>query len=170
MTTPKPTALKMVQGTYRRDRARAEPQPAVGAKPPPWLPTHGPARAAWRRLAPDLVATRVLTVADAEALALGCIALADYLAVRDDDAAGWRRADACWKRYLAVLVQFGMTPAARVRVAAVPVPPADPLAEWIATGPPPAEPSKPRRKRADPPAPSVDGVEAWLAGAKVDPA
>ena len=130
MTAPKPTALKVMEGTYRRDRARAaEPSPAVGATPPPWLPRSGPARRAWRRLAPVLTRTRVLTEADAEALAVVCMALAEALEAQADPV-GWRRADAAWKRYAAGLATFGMNPSARTRVGAVPVPEQDPFAEW----------------------------------------
>jgi phage terminase small subunit len=164
MTAAKPTAIKLLEGTYRPDRANpAEPRPAPGAKPPPWLPRDGPARAAWRRLARVLTATRVLTVADAEALALGCMALAEYLAARGD-VNGWRRADAAWKRYAAVLRDFGMTPSARTRVAAVPIVEHDPLAEWMArpTGSPPPPAPPPKRTKLSPP--SADPLEAWQRG------
>jgi phage terminase small subunit len=163
---PKPTALKVLQGTNRRDRANpAEPRPAIGAKPPPWLPRNGPARSAWRRLAPILTATRVLSVADAEALALACIALADFLEARED-ALGWRRADAAWKRYSGMLVQFGMTPSARTRVAAMPAVERDPLDEWLARGTstPPSPPPAGRRKPAKPTTPPADALEAWQRG------
>lgn len=165
MNPPKPTAVKLLEGTYRRDRANpAEPAPPVGAKPPPWLPTSGPARVAWRRLSRVLTATRVLTVADADALALGCVALADFLEARADPS-GWRRADAAWKRYAAVLRDFGMTPSARTRVAAVPVAERDPLAEWMArpAGSPPAPPA-PRPARPKPTTPPADALEAWQRG------
>jgi phage terminase small subunit len=129
---PKPTALKVLQGTTRADRANpAEPKPAVGAAPPPWLPRYGPARAAWRRLAPILTQMRVLTTADAEALGLACMALAEFLEAQSD-ASSWRRGDAAWKRYLAVLRDFGMTPSARTRVTAAPEEEADPLEAWAA--------------------------------------
>jgi phage terminase small subunit len=130
MTARKPTALKMLHGTDRADRANpAEPQPAVGAEPPPWLPKRGVARAAWNRLAPILSHLRVLTVADAEALALACDALAEYLAARDDPD-GWRHADSAWKRYLYALRDFGLTPASRPKVSAMPERAVDPLEKW----------------------------------------
>lgn len=163
---PKPAALKVLQGTDRADRRNpAEPKPAIGAKPPPWLPRTGPARSAWRRLAPVLTAARVLTVADAEALALACLALSDFLEARAD-ANGWRRADAAWKRYSGMLVQFGMTPSARTRVAAVPAEEADPLAAWMASAPsePPPPPPAARRKPATSTTPPADPLAAWQAG------
>lgn len=129
MTARKPSALKLLSGTFRPDRARNEPQPPVGATPPPYLPSSGPARAAWDRLAPGLIETRVLTEADAEALAIGCMALAEFLSARRRKAE-WRRADSAWKRYTSILKDFGLTPASRTRVAAVPASPSDPLAEW----------------------------------------
>jgi hypothetical protein len=169
MTARKPTALKILQGTdahHPERRNPAEPRPALGAKPPPWLPRNGPARSAWRRLAPVLTATRVLTVADAEALALACLALSDFLEARAD-ANGWRRADAAWKRYSGMLVQFGMTPSSRVRVSAVPAVERDPLAEWMARGPsePPPPPPAARRKPAkNTTPPTADPFAAWQAG------
>jgi phage terminase small subunit len=166
---PLPSALKLIRGTARADRTNpAEPTPDIGAKPPPWLPKTGPSRAAWRRLSRVLTATRVLTVADAEALALGCVAIEDYIAARGDPTA-WRRADAAWKRYLAVLSAFGLTPSARTRVSAVPEPEHDALAEWEAreTSFRPPDPPKPRKrptKPADPPADPIDPIEAWQRG------
>jgi phage terminase small subunit len=157
---PVPTAMKLLRGTYRADRANPnEPKPEVGAHPPPWLPRGGPARVAWNRLARELTATRVLTEADGDALALGCMALADYLAATADPS-GWRRADAAWKRYASVLRDFGMTPSSRVRVSAVPAPVRDLLAEWEASGTTPPPPVRPR-KPAPPPA---DPLAAWLEG------
>lgn len=166
MSAPKPTALKVMEGTYRPDRANpAEPQPAIGASAPPWLPRSGPARAAWRRLRRQLLATRVLTRSDCEALALGCMALTEYLEARAD-ATSWRRADAAWKRYAAVLRDFGMNPSARTRVAAVPVAERDPLEEWLASNPspPPAAPPPPRKPRTQPTTPPADALAAWLGG------
>jgi Phage terminase, small subunit len=128
---PKPTALKLLEGTVRKDRANpAEPRPTVGAVPPPFLPSRGAARVAWNRLAPMLERLRVLTEADADALALGCLALSEYLAARRDKQS-WRRGDAAWKRYMATLTAFGLTPSARVRVHVAEADVADPLAEWM---------------------------------------
>jgi phage terminase small subunit len=131
---PKPTALKILSGSARHDPQRVnrdEPKPAVGAEPPPFLPRRGPAWAAWERHQPILTRLRVLTEADADALALGCMALAEYLAARRR-VDGWRKADAAWKRYLAVLSAFGLTPSARAKVHAAPAAEVDPLAEWAA--------------------------------------
>lgn len=133
MTAPKPSALKLLNGSaahHPERRNPAEPTPAVGAVPPPWLPAEGPARDTWDRLAPVLTSTRVLTVADADALGLVCMAAAEYLAALAESD-GWRHADSAWKRYAAALGWFGMTPSARTRVAAVPELGADPLVAWM---------------------------------------
>ncbi len=131
---PKPTALKIMQGSARHDPQRvnkAEPKPTGPAKPPPWLPTKGTARDAWKRLSPILERMRVLTEADAEALALGCLALEEYVTARSDEAS-WRKADSAWKRYGSMLGWFGLTPSARTKVQATTVEEQDPLEQWVA--------------------------------------
>jgi phage terminase small subunit len=129
---PTPTALKVLTGTAAHNPQRVnrdEPKPALGATPPPWLPRRGPARAAWDRLSPILLRMRVLTEADAEALGLGCLALAEYLQNRRDPTA-WRKGDAAWKRYWAVLAGFGMNPSARAKVSTAAPEAADPFTTW----------------------------------------
>jgi hypothetical protein len=79
-----------------------------------------------------LMRIRVMTEADAEALALGCIALDDYLRLRDDPQASWQNLDAAWKRYWRMLEGFGMTPVSRVKVRATPEATIDPLEHWAA--------------------------------------
>lgn len=78
----KPSALKVLQGTDRPDRANPdEPIPPSGpVKPPPWL--HGRGRTAWKWIAPLLEDMRVLTTADPHALALLCDAYAEYIECR----------------------------------------------------------------------------------------
>lgn len=132
---PKPTRLKVMNGSARHDPQRinrSEPQPRAGARVPPFLPRTGPARSAWNRLLPILERMRVMTEADAEALALGCLALAEYLSARNDEES-WRRADAAWKRYAAMLGWFGLNPSARSKVHTTSEPEAvDPLDAWAA--------------------------------------
>ena len=131
---PTPTALKLLTGAARHDPQRVnrdEPKPKVGAAPPPFLPRRGPAWSAWKRHAAVLERIRVLTEADADALALGCMALAEYIdAQKDED--GWRRAADAWKRYGAALGWFGLNPSARTRIHAEPAIEADPLEAWAA--------------------------------------
>lgn len=136
MNPPKPSALKVLNGSAAHNPGRVnrlEPKPAPGVTDPPaWLPRTGPARAAWDRNLPVLLRMRVLTEADAEALALGCVALAEYLAAKRRGEKGWRRAADAWKRYQSTLRDFGMTPSARTRVQMVDAPAVDPLAAWEA--------------------------------------
>jgi phage terminase small subunit len=119
---PKPTALKFAQGTWRRDRANPnEPQLEAlteSPAPPAWL-TGALRRRLWRELSAATIALRVLTSADVDMLALTVDALGSYVEARDEPGA-WRRADAARKAALTGLREFGLTPAARTRVRAVP--------------------------------------------------
>jgi phage terminase small subunit len=131
---PTPTALKLLNGSARHDPQRVnrdEPKPAVGASPPPFLPRRGPAWSAWKRHVAVLTRTRVLTEADADALAIGCLALAEYLSARNAED-GWRRADGAWKRYAAALGWFGLNPSSRAKIRAAPEETVDPLEQWAA--------------------------------------
>jgi P27 family predicted phage terminase small subunit len=78
---PRPDHLKAVAGAEERERNRSEPQPGaavgvdltqaprgLGAKP----------SAVWRRLAPDLVAKRMLTPWDVDMFAAYCIAVVQF--------------------------------------------------------------------------------------------
>lgn len=70
---PKPTKLKLLDGT-RKDRInQQEPHPKA-AEPvcPDWLPAE--AKRKWRELAPELFRLGLLTVVDGEALAAYCLA------------------------------------------------------------------------------------------------
>jgi P27 family predicted phage terminase small subunit len=70
---PKPTQIKVLQGTYRPDRAPAGevfPEPPDDLSPPDWLSQ--PARDKWSELAPTLVGQGLLTVCDLDTLALYC--------------------------------------------------------------------------------------------------
>jgi phage terminase small subunit len=132
---PTPTAIRVLNGSAAHDPQRTnheEPKPRIGASPPPFLPRSGPARSAWKRHAAVLERLRVLTEADADALAVGCIALAEAVAAQSSDD-GWRRADMAWRRYFTVLTAFGLTPSSRVRIHAIaPEAPADPMEQWMA--------------------------------------
>ncbi len=115
---PRPTALKVLNGSaahHPERRNDAEPQPAVLAVAPPWLPADGLARSEFDRLAARFVALRVMTEADGETLAVGCMALEEWSEHRLD-ADGWRRADAARRVYLATLAKFGGNPSDRARV------------------------------------------------------
>jgi P27 family predicted phage terminase small subunit len=132
----KPTALKLVTGTFRKDRNNAaEPQPKRAI---PRCPSHlsDGAKLQWRHFARLLSGMGVLTAADGPALAA--------LAETADDLAVARRALAAHggaltyatetgfrvypevrlisdanKRLASWLARFGMTPADRARVSVV---------------------------------------------------
>lgn len=135
MARPKPTELKTLAGTLRRDRVNArEPRPPHGPpRCPSWLDAI--ARETWRELSAVLGRMRVLTKADRVALALGCAAVSDYRrarAVLEREGDTYRLttesgevirprpevaiASDAWKRARAMLIEFGLTPAARPRV------------------------------------------------------
>lgn len=128
----KPTALKIVQGTYRADRAAAnEPVPQSGVPScPTWLAPDG--KREWKRLADELAALGLLSEVDRTALALYCQAFAEYReAARIVKAKGLTtvsdkgnvlqhpavsiRNDA-WRRVMKAAADFGMTPASRSRI------------------------------------------------------
>lgn len=139
---PKPTALKLVQGNPgKRAINRQEPDPVYlnDLTPPSWL---GPAAASvWNELAPRLRRARVLTELDVDALSMGCVAIAQYRAsvsrvgdalVKSKHATNdegdavevgehvnpWLIVQSMtYKQAMAIFAQFGLTPAARSRVA-----------------------------------------------------
>lgn len=148
---PKPTALKLLQGTLRPNRTNdREPIPPGGiARMPEWLSDD--ARKWWRSIAPMLRQMNVLTVADTHALALLCDAYAEYLearqVIRDEgmtyESHGARggfmirqrpevaiAADA-FRRLDHMLGQFGMTPGMRSKVIAKPKDDVDPFEEFM---------------------------------------
>jgi P27 family predicted phage terminase small subunit len=153
MNPPKPTALKRLEGTWRPDRANPrEPQPArleVGARPPAWL-RDKLARRYWRELVEILSPTGVLAVTDATALALLARTFAEWrrwvvwleeneptYETGSDDRALWRaRPEMTFLReaerqLITLLREFGLTPAARTRIAAVGSAEADPAEEFL---------------------------------------
>lgn len=142
---PKPTALKVIQGNPgKRSSNKQEPDPAylMNLDPPTWL--HAAAKEVWLEVAPHLSAAKLLTEVDVQALAMGCVAIAQYRqAVRiagddlvkskivlDEDekpiAAGehlnpWLIVQSMsFKQAMAIFQQFGMSPAARTRIAIQP--------------------------------------------------
>lgn len=149
----KPTQLKVLEGTARKDRSNpAEPTPPVAGvheRPPVWL--RASSRPWWRRIRPLLVQMQVMTGADPVALGLLCDALADYVAARKvievkgstfetvGDAGLMVRqrpevyiaADA-WRRSKLMMTEFGLTPASRAKVSAADVGSIDPLEAWEA--------------------------------------
>lgn len=143
--TPKPTALKLVTGNPgKRGINKQEPDPTYlhDLTPPGWLDE--PAAEVWDEVAPKLRAARVLTEIDVQALAMGCVAIAQYRrAVRrtgtdlvksklmetedgqiqetGEQVNPWYIVQSMsFKQAMAVFAQFGMSPAARTRIAVQP--------------------------------------------------
>lgn len=141
---PTPTALKLIKGNPgKRAINKHEPKPEdAGIEPPYWL--NPEAAAVWNEIAPNLSGVGLLTVADIHMLGMGCIAIAQFRTaanqtgdelvkaktVEDKDGAPveighhvnpWLVAQSMsFKQAMAVLAQFGMSPAARSRVVAEP--------------------------------------------------
>jgi P27 family predicted phage terminase small subunit len=68
---PKPRAMKLLEGTFRPDRAPKDiPKPPKGAKAPKWLGKD--AKTEWNRIGPWLEAQGLLTKADEPAFAIYC--------------------------------------------------------------------------------------------------
>lgn len=128
----KPTALKLVTGTDRADRANGnEPEPQLLNDLTP--PAHLSERSAvvWRELAPMLRRIQVLTEADTVAFEMLCDAVADYRfarLTRGDDMVTyshkgsqmldqWLVAQQAWGKRAEVLMgRFGMDPVSRSKV------------------------------------------------------
>lgn len=139
---PKPTALKVIEGNRgKRATNKQEPDPTylMDMKPPAWLAPA--AKEVWNEVAPKLAAAKLLTEVDVQMLAMGCVAIAQHrYAVRrtgedlvkvkhevDDDGElfsvgehinPWMLVQSMtFKQAMAVFQQFGMSPAARTRIA-----------------------------------------------------
>lgn len=128
----KPTALKLVAGTTRADRANGnEPEPSVLREVAP--PAHLGERSAavWCELSPVLCRNQVLTEMDLVAFEVLCDAVADYRLARDQrgdslvthSAKGSQMLDqllvaqqACAKLAGNYMGRFGMDPVSRSRV------------------------------------------------------
>jgi len=122
----KPTVLKVIQGTTRRDRMPAnEPKPApIAPKCPSWLDRE--AKAEWRRLAPKLEKLGLLTEADGSAFAVYCEAYSRWkraaLALRKLDVTdpAFRKVAVTLEKAAQELraqgARFGLSPADRGRL------------------------------------------------------
>lgn len=160
---PDPTVVRLLKGNPgRRPLNKDEPVPPAGiAKPPQWL--KGRSHQVWELLAPILARMKVLSSADAHALALLCDAYAEYLDARDvvrKDGATYESrhfqmdeaghtvekvmirprpevamAQDAWKRVRQMMQEFGLTPSSRSRIE-IPgsIEEADPFAEWKRRG------------------------------------
>ena len=132
MNPPKPTALKMLQGTVQPSRMNPrEPKPMLGAR----KPTHLTKRAAevWDEYAPMLTRLGLLRETDALAFEDLCDTVVRW---RQNRARRDFRANVAAARdrehMLKLLGQFGMTPSAATRVTAAGPEAVDPLEQWAA--------------------------------------
>lgn len=144
---PKPTALKVIEGNRgKRSTGKQEPDPEyledLGA--PGWL--NPSARAVWEEVAPHLAKAKLLTKVDVQLLAMGCVSIAQYRQAVSkccDDLVKVKRVQdvaldggasddpvnvnpwlivqsMSFKQAMAVFREFGMSPAARTRIAVQP--------------------------------------------------
>lgn len=139
---PKPTALKLIEGNKGKRRLnKQEPDPAYlnNLAAPAWLPPG--AKVVWDEVVPDLRAARMLSTVDVPMLAKGCVAIAQYRlataklgdhlvldgATTEENGKPTMKAaqlnqwmvaqSMAFKQAMAVFMQFGMSPAARTRLA-----------------------------------------------------
>jgi len=131
---PKPTALKVIQGTYRPDRANPnEPKPRVVIPPCPKF-LQGDARKQYRKTAKKLARIGLITELDDMALAMLCQGWAEYLEATEQvkksgllvkSPNGFPvlnpyliAANQALKKVRSLLAEFGMTPGSRSRIQA----------------------------------------------------
>lgn len=139
---PKPTALKLVEGNRgKRGTNKQEPDPTYLADlaPPAWMPAA--AQAVWKEVVPALATAKLVTEVDVQALSMGCIAIAQYrysvkragedlvkskqelnddgeLFTTGEHINPWMLVQSMtFKQAMVVFQQFGMSPAARTRIA-----------------------------------------------------
>ncbi len=144
---PKPTALKVIQGTYRPDRANlSEPRPRPGIPPCPKF-LQGEAREAYRKTAKKLARIGLLTELDGMALSMLCQSWAEYLEASDQvrktgmlvkSPTGFPVfnpylviANQAVKKVRALLAEFGMSPSSRSRIAVASVGHEGESGEWM---------------------------------------
>lgn len=79
-----PDSLKIIQGTFRKDRALDSPEPDPlheVPKPPSYLSKYG--KKIWRELAPDLVEKQILTSVDLYTFEMLCSAYQTFREAQD---------------------------------------------------------------------------------------
>jgi P27 family predicted phage terminase small subunit len=127
---PKPTHLKVLQGTLRKHRKRNEPEPEIAL---PECPPHleGEAKSEWESMSEQLFSLGLLTRIDKAALAGYCQAWADWVEAMHELKRGkvlraktgypilspwWSIANKANEQMRAYLTEFGLTPASRSRI------------------------------------------------------
>lgn len=136
--TPKPSALRLVEGNRgKRGLNKQEPDPEYlnDLSAPDWLPDD--AKKVWDEVVPHLRAARMLSTVDVPMLAMGCCSISEYrqaarladkrLLVKGQNDTGFPTINPAlivksmaFKQAMAVFQQFGMSPAARTRIAIQP--------------------------------------------------
>lgn len=135
--THKPTSLKIVEGNRgKRSTNKQEPDPEYlnDLAAPSFLTVE--AAQVWDEIVPDLRKAKLLTKIDIPMLSLGCEALARYrkltaeidvdcksIGSDDEKKDKWMATtiqSMSFKQAMAVMQQFGMSPAARTRIAIQP--------------------------------------------------
>jgi phage terminase small subunit len=122
---PKPTAVKLVDGTQRCRINRNEPKSLPGSLVPPASLTRLKAIEHWKEMAPVLSEMGLLTKASRFALAQLCNEYA-YMSTTAYSRNGGSR-----DRYIKLLCEFGLTPSSQSRIKVVPEPPKDKLQELL---------------------------------------
>lgn len=106
-SAPKPQELKILQGTFRKDRAKNEPNPTGSlGDPPEHMSDH--AAQCWYEIA-DICADRVLTYADRIAVELASGLLLEYRINKDFSVMKLNM-------LITLLGKFGMTPSDRGKI------------------------------------------------------
>ena len=133
---PKPTKLKILQGTFRPDRhTGAEADPDVVLPDPP-KSLNKVAKAKWLELTRELYSCGLLTTLDVDALENYCVLYARWLKAEEDISKNgliYKTPSGAWvqtpfvgisNRTLDIMnkirTDFGMTPVARTRARATP--------------------------------------------------
>lgn len=135
---PKPTALKLVQGTDRPDRVNPnEPEPEAVIPEPPgeWAKSNPVALAEWERLTPHLYTLGLLTAVDRAVIVAYCEAWSRLRQAEAEIAENGLLvettngnviqspavgiANTAFKNMLTAATEFGLTPSSRTRVTPV---------------------------------------------------
>jgi P27 family predicted phage terminase small subunit len=128
---PKPTNLKLIQGTYRQDRGNpSEPKPKAVIPPCPAF-LQGEARKQYQKTAKKLARIGLMTELDDMALSILCAEWQQYLDATEQKKSGIlvkspngfpvlnpyvAVASQSIKKIRALLAEFGMTPGSRSRI------------------------------------------------------
>jgi len=108
---PKPTRLKVLQGTFRKDRAKNEPNPTAPIGDPPAHLTQEQAFC-WREIV-GICADRVLTEADRLAVEIAACLMLEY---RMHAKTGMQYSMQKLSTLIVLLGKMGLTPSDRAKI------------------------------------------------------